>query len=206
MLRINICPGLGLCNGSIGQLIGVHSKDSSLPSHESTDSAASRAANGSSQHAFVPSLLINFPLCYKGLIGALSTSHVDDHSKSYANRTVLIDPYPFSDRRGLPVSVAHSLTIHKSQSLTMQYCIIDPREAFQMGALYVAFSRSPSLERLALISRVSKAQLNKFRKQCGQVQQTLSQIQAKCCSLLPFVKFTSEREASFADYHVLGVI
>lgn len=205
MLRINICQGLGLCNGSIWQLVGVHSKDCSLPSHESTDSAASRPANGSSQTAFFPSLLVNIPLCYKGLIGALSTSHVDDHSKCYANRTVRIDPYPFSDRRGLPVSVAQSVTIQKSQSLTMQYCIIDSRDAFHKG-LFTVFSRSPSLERLALISRVSKAQLNKFRKQAGQVQQTLSQIQANCCSLLPFVKFTSEQEASFADYHHLGVI
>lgn len=194
MLRKNICPALGLSNGSIGTLISLNYCNE-LPAHESLDSAIDRAVLSSRGTAQVPSLLIRFASCYKGMVGALASgTELQEHAKG--NKTVLIEPQLFKRMRALPVSPAHSLTMHKCQGLTLPFIIIDPRNTFSAGALYVAFSRAPGLTRIALATRVSVELLNKFKQATCRLQSKLAAMQHASTSLTPILSYLNTIEVS----------
>lgn len=197
MLRINICPSIGLSNGSIGYLVAVVRNRACIAPHESIETAVSRAVRAENASAEVPALLVRFPNCYKGVIGAL-TSDGDMDSKRNAAMTVLIEGHTFERVHGLPLSPAHAMTIYKSQSLTLPYVIIDP-SCPDMGQLYVAFSRSPSLQRIALISRLSQPLLNKFSSHCLTISQRLQLISDCSTPLLPFVSFVQGLDAGLRE-------
>ena len=55
----------------------------------------------------------------------------------------------------IPLRLAWSITIHKSQGLTFEKAIIDAEAAFAHGQTYVALSRCKSLEGLVLKSKIS---------------------------------------------------
>ncbi|AUP78612.1 helix-turn-helix domain-containing protein [Flavivirga eckloniae] len=55
----------------------------------------------------------------------------------------------------MPLRLAWSITIHKSQGLTFEKAIIDAQGAFAHGQTYVALSRCKSLEGLVLKSKIS---------------------------------------------------
>jgi hypothetical protein len=59
----------------------------------------------------------------------------------------------------MPLRLAWSITIHKSQGLTFEKAIIDAEAAFAHGQTYVALSRCKSLEGLVLKSRISPNQI-----------------------------------------------
>lgn len=59
----------------------------------------------------------------------------------------------------IPLRLAWSITIHKSQGLTFEKAIIDAQGAFAHGQTYVALSRCKSLEGLVLKSKIAANQI-----------------------------------------------
>tara|TARA_R110002012_G_scaffold51138_1_gene132214 strand:- start:111883 stop:114315 length:2433 start_codon:yes stop_codon:yes gene_type:complete len=59
----------------------------------------------------------------------------------------------------IPLRLAWSITIHKSQGLTFEKAIIDAQGAFAHGQTYVALSRCKSLEGLVLKSKITSNQI-----------------------------------------------
>ena len=59
----------------------------------------------------------------------------------------------------MPLRLAWSITIHKSQGLTFEKAIIDAQGAFAHGQTYVALSRCKSLEGLVLSSKINSSQI-----------------------------------------------
>ncbi|OUS02140.1 helicase [Flavobacteriales bacterium 33_180_T64] len=59
----------------------------------------------------------------------------------------------------IPLRLAWSITIHKSQGLTFEKAIIDAEGAFAHGQTYVALSRCKSLEGLVLKSKINSNQI-----------------------------------------------
>ena len=59
----------------------------------------------------------------------------------------------------IPLRLAWSITIHKSQGLTFEKAIIDAQAAFAHGQTYVALSRCKSLEGLVLKSPIDSRQI-----------------------------------------------
>ena len=59
----------------------------------------------------------------------------------------------------IPLRLAWSITIHKSQGLTFEKAIIDAEGAFAHGQTYVALSRCKSLEGLVLKSKINSSQI-----------------------------------------------
>jgi GTPase SAR1 family protein len=59
----------------------------------------------------------------------------------------------------MPLRLAWSITIHKSQGLTFEKAIIDAQGAFAHGQTYVALSRCKSLEGLVLRSKIHSSQI-----------------------------------------------
>ena len=59
----------------------------------------------------------------------------------------------------MPLRLAWSITIHKSQGLTFEKAIIDAQGAFAHGQTYVALSRCKNLEGLVLKSKIHSSQI-----------------------------------------------
>jgi len=59
----------------------------------------------------------------------------------------------------MPLRLAWSITIHKSQGLTFEKAIIDAQGAFAHGQTYVALSRCKSLQGLVLKSKINSNQI-----------------------------------------------
>ncbi|WP_299334893.1 helix-turn-helix domain-containing protein [uncultured Psychroserpens sp.] len=59
----------------------------------------------------------------------------------------------------IPLRLAWSITIHKSQGLTFEKAIIDAESAFAHGQTYVALSRCKSLDGLVLSSKINSSQI-----------------------------------------------
>ncbi|WP_243471001.1 helix-turn-helix domain-containing protein [Winogradskyella sp. MH6] len=78
--------------------------------------------------------------------------NIDDNTKS-------INEEKIGSYSQIPLRLAWSITIHKSQGLTFEKAIIDAEDAFAHGQTYVALSRCKSLEGLILKSKISASQI-----------------------------------------------
>lgn len=56
-----------------------------------------------------------------------------------------------------PLRLAWAITIHKSQGLTFDKAVIDARESFAAGQVYVALSRMRSMEKMILCSQIQSS-------------------------------------------------
>nr|MBI1231977.1 AAA family ATPase [Cytophagales bacterium] len=54
-----------------------------------------------------------------------------------------------------PLKLAWAITVHKSQGLTFERCILDIGRSFEAGQVYVALSRCTSLEGMVLRSKIA---------------------------------------------------
>jgi len=182
MLRVNICPSLGLSNGSIGTIRAV--LNSNVPSIESSEDVPKRVLSSNDDCTFVPFVLVDFKNYYKGKLSAFKCQ--SDGANNRTKNVVLIEPQTFSGVKGLPLSPAHSMTMHKSQSLTIPFCIIDPSNVFAPGQLYVAFSRAPGIQKIALNTRVSLKLLNKYKSITDKKTAKLADMKENSVSFKPF--------------------
>ena len=73
--------------------------------------------------------------------------------------TSVITENKIGSYKQIPLRLAWSITIHKSQGLTFEKAIIDAQAAFAHGQTYVALSRCKSLEGLVLKSKISPNQI-----------------------------------------------
>ena len=64
----------------------------------------------------------------------------------------------------IPLKLAWSITIHKSQGLTFEKVIIDAKDAFAHGQVYVALSRCKTLEGLILSTPISNQSIKSDAK------------------------------------------
>lgn len=58
-----------------------------------------------------------------------------------------------------PLRLAWAITIHKSQGLTFERVVLDPKGIFSPGMLYVALSRVRSLDGLSLVNQVNRSHI-----------------------------------------------
>jgi hypothetical protein len=75
------------------------------------------------------------------------------------NETKAISEDKIGSYSQIPLRLAWSITIHKSQGLTFEKAIIDAQGAFAHGQTYVALSRCKSLEGLVLKSKIQSNQI-----------------------------------------------
>lgn len=84
-----------------------------------------------------------------------------------------------------PIKLAWAITVHKSQGLTFDKAIIDVRQAFADGQVYVALSRLRSLEGLILRTRIdanvisTNQQVVSFSQQYHQPETLVARMQTK---------------------------
>jgi ATP-dependent DNA helicase PIF1 len=62
------------------------------------------------------------------------------------------DGRPKAKFKQIPLLPAYALTIHKSQGMTLDSAVIDCKNIFACGQLYVALSRVRKLENLKVIN------------------------------------------------------
>ncbi|MBR9847574.1 MAG: AAA family ATPase [Algicola sp.] len=97
-------------------------------------------------------------------------SYTIDHKTKAISETII------GSYTQIPLRLAWSITIHKSQGLTFEKAIIDAQGAFAHGQTYVALSRCKSLDGLVLKSKIDSSQIisdstvNEFNRQTEENQ------------------------------------
>jgi len=98
--------------------------------------------------------------CPEDDFNIITTSEVWENINYTVNaETKAITENKIGDYTQIPLRLAWSITIHKSQGLTFEKAIIDAQGAFAHGQTYVALSRCKSLEGLVLKNRIDSSQI-----------------------------------------------
>ncbi|KAH0574280.1 ATP-dependent DNA helicase [Spironucleus salmonicida] len=123
MLTKNIDVTAGLCNGSVGIIVEIKSKTESQILNVILDEV----------EVFVKFSSSTVP------IKSIDTEQIGSNGK---DRVGL--------RKQLPLQLSYAISIHKSQGLTLDAAVMDLKNCFENGQVYVALSRIRSLEGLVV--------------------------------------------------------
>lgn len=171
VLLANIDLESGLCNGSQGTVCGFEDYDPEMmPMREMRESSA---FSGKQKAEYVP--LKPGQRALRGEHAALMEHEIKAFIMSESapvkkwpivrfhngvKRTVYAEcsvaqlgdeePYSIITRAQLPLAPAWAMTVHKSQSLTLDRVIVNLDRAFEEGQVYVALSRATNLEGLKI--------------------------------------------------------
>jgi ATP-dependent DNA helicase PIF1 len=157
VLLVNLDLASGLCNGSQGIICGFEKNDpKKLPRAKKTNKDepenpifGDRALMKQQQiKAFIDDTGAKYKVWpvvrfHNGLVRTIyadcSISELGDDK-----------PYSLLCRTQIPLAPAWAMTIHKSQSLTLDRVIVNLSKAFEKGQVYVALSRATSLKGLKI--------------------------------------------------------
>ena len=77
----------------------------------------------------------------------------EQHQLEPINSKFPLNQYAFITRRQFPICLAYAITIHKSQGLTLDSCVVDVGDSiFANGQTYVALSRLTSISGLYIVN------------------------------------------------------
>lgn len=172
VLLANIDLDAGLCNGSQGTVCGFEDYDPEMtPVKEMRESLLGFGEKGKKEYVPVKP----GQRALRGEHAALMEHEIKEFIKSESapikkwpvvrfhngiKRTVYAEcsvtqlgdeePYSLISRTQIPLAPAWAMTVHKSQSLTLDRVIVNLDRAFEEGQVYVALSRATGLEGLKI--------------------------------------------------------
>lgn len=150
VLLVNLDLEAGLCNGSQGIIIGYKPHDqANIPKPSGGEHASHKAADIASfiEQKFYQTTSLEqmaWPIV-RFHNGVVRTIYPNCSISALGNDK----PYSLLSRTQIPLAPAWAMTIHKSQSLTMDRVVVDlTNKVFAEGQLYVALSRARGLDGL----------------------------------------------------------
>ncbi|GAW21033.1 hypothetical protein ANO14919_105460 [Xylariales sp. No.14919] len=157
VLLTNLDIGRKLCNGSQGIICGYEEFDrNKLPKFAArNDTVPENAIHG--DYAEMREMYIKDFINRESITkkvwpivkfhnGEVRTIYADCSVHTLGNK----EPYSLLTRTQIPLAAAWAMSIHKSQSLTLDRVIVDLSRAWEEGQVYVALSRATSLSGLKI--------------------------------------------------------
>ncbi|KAK6843625.1 hypothetical protein PG987_004485 [Apiospora arundinis] len=164
VLLVNLNLSQGLCNGSQGIVCGFEShekekdklpkavkrgkNDEVLPQDGSVIYGDYAHIKEREINSFIDGPGIRFQVWPKVRFHNGQTRVI--HAECSINELGDDAPYSLISRTQIPLAPAWAMTIHKSQSLTLDRVIVNLSRAFEVGQVYVALSRATGLEGLKI--------------------------------------------------------
>lgn len=157
VLLVNLDLQMGLCNGSQGIICGFEAYDATrLPRAKRSDKDEPENRIFGDRAAMKEAEIKEF---IRGEGAAFKCWPIVRFHNGML-RTIFADcaiaelgdekPYSLLSRTQIPLAPAWAMTIHKSQSLTLDRVIVNLSKAFEEGQVYVALSRATCLEGLKI--------------------------------------------------------